>query len=39
MKRTQTPKKRDTTASDDTEDSGLNLSTEDTKEVFPTTDE
>ena len=38
-KKNQAPKKRKATASDDTDDSVLNLSTEETDYLFPTTDE
>ena len=39
IKKTQAPKKRNTTASDDTNDSGLNLSTQEMDDLFSKTDE
>ena len=38
-KKTRAPKKRKATASDDKDESGLNLSTEETDGLLPTTDE
>ena len=38
IKRTRAPKKRNTTASDDTDDSRLKFSTEEKDDIFPTKD-